>query len=187
MFNKYFIEIRSFLGALILVVSLNNCGSPLPDEVQEAYSVLPDKIDYNFHVKPILSDRCYTCHGPDEQARKANLRLDIEEEAFNSLATGNRAFVRGSISSSAAIHRMVSDDPAFRMPPEESGLAMNSEEIAIIAKWLDQGAEWKAHWSFIPVQNSPIPEIPYEWARINPIDNFIQSKLIEAVGSDCAS
>ena len=74
-----------------------SCSRSLPDGVQTAYNSLPDRIDYNFHVKPILSDACYNCHGPDPETRKAGLRLDIEEEAFKKLESGNFALVKGNV------------------------------------------------------------------------------------------
>ena len=138
---------------------------------------IPDKIDYNHHVKPILSDRCYQCHGPDEETRKAGLRLDIEKEAFKRLESGKKAFVKHSPGKSEAIHRLVSDDPDYQMPPPESKLSMSNEEVAILVKWLDQGAEWKPHWSFIPVGEVDVPDVTDEYVAVNPVDNFIIQKL----------
>ena len=100
-----------------------------------------------FHVKPILSDRCYACHGPDENARKANFRLDTEEGAFSALENGGHAFSAGNSSSSEAIERILSDNPNEQMPPPDSRLSLTASEIAILVKWVDQGAEWKQHWS----------------------------------------
>ena len=159
-------------------ILLSHCGNPLPSEVTEAYDKLPEKIDFNFHVKPILADRCYTCHGPDNNARKADFRLDTEEGAFNTLATGGHAFVSGNIRKSKVIERIASADPEFMMPPPESNLILSVEEKAIIAKWIDQGAQWKPHWSFIkPVKENP-PEIKNDsWRIENAIDNFILKDL----------
>jgi len=102
----------------LLLVSIS-CSKSLPKEVELAYESLPEYVDYNFHIKPILSDRCYNCHGPDAQTRKAGLRLDIEEEAFKKLESGNHAFVEGSIHNSEVIHRLLSTDPDLMMPPPE--------------------------------------------------------------------
>ena len=157
-----------------------SCSGPLPKEVAQAYETLPEYVDYNFHIKPILSDRCYTCHGPDPQTRKAGLRLDIEEEAFKKLASGKYAFVKGSSSKSEVIHRLLSDDPDKIMPPPEAELTVSNREIALIAKWLDQGSEWKEHWSFLPIENPEVPGIINDWRRINEIDNFIQGSLLQA-------
>ncbi|MCS5490558.1 DUF1553 domain-containing protein [Algoriphagus limi] len=153
------------------------CQPSLPEEVEIAYADLPDQIDYNFHVKPILADRCYACHGPDEGSRKAGLRLDIEEEAFLKLASGKKAFVKGNLNSSEVFHRMISMDPETIMPPPESNLSLSPKEIATIAKWVQQGAEWKDHWSFIPVESPEVPSVDSDWERNNPIDHFIQKEL----------
>ena len=127
----------------------SSCGGHLPSEVELAYDELPENIDFNFHVKPILSDRCYTCHGPDNNARKADFRLDTEEGAFTALADGGHAFAPGKLGKSKAIERISSNDPEFMMPPPESNLELDPREVAIIAKWIEQGAEWKSHWSFL--------------------------------------
>lgn len=163
-----------FLAGCFIV----GCSPSLPDPVEEAYTLLPDEVDYNFHVKPILADRCYACHGPDEGSRKGNLRLDIEEEAFAELASGNYAFVKGSIRKSEVYHRLVSEDPEYIMPPPESKLSLTPKEIAIIVKWIEQGSNWKPHWSFLKVEKPEVPEAKNDWVAVNPIDNFIQSELI---------
>ncbi len=169
------------LWFLVLFISaFAGCKPDLPEEVDLAYDQLPEHIDYNFDVKPILSDRCYTCHGPDENSRKADLRLDIEEEAFRKLKSGNYALVKGSLSKSEVYHRLVSTDPEYMMPPPESELSITPEEIAIIAKWLDQGAEWKPHWSLIPVEKPEIPDINQNWNAVNPIDQFVHQRLVLA-------
>jgi hypothetical protein len=163
---------------LLAVCFIVGCSPSLPDPVEEAYTLLPDEVDYNFHVKPILADRCYACHGPDEGSRKGNLRLDIEEEAFAELASGNYAFVKGSIRKSEVYHRLVSEDPEYIMPPPESKLSLTPKEIAIIVKWIEQGSNWKPHWSFLKVEKPEVPEAKKDWVAVNPIDNFIQSELI---------
>lgn len=178
--NSFSITKSGFLFCTFIIFALlinSGCQPSLPEEVEIAYAALPEQIDYNFHVKPILADRCYACHGPDEGSRKAGLRLDIEEEAFMKLASGNRAFSKGNLNKSEVFHRLTSLDPETVMPPPESNLSLTSSEIAIIAKWVEQGAEWKEHWSFLKVETPLIPEIDEEWERNNPIDNFIQAEL----------
>ena len=150
----------------------------MPEELEIAFNNLPESIDFNFHVKPILSDRCYSCHGPDENTRKAGLRLDIEENAFAKLSSGNYAFVSGNARQSESVYRILNTDPEIQMPPPESHLTLNAEEKAIIIKWIQQGAKWKDHWAFL----SPLkPDIPNSdnktWPSNNAIDKFIQKKL----------
>lgn len=164
---------------LLLLAFLFSCSPPLPEEVALAYEELPEEIDFNFHIRPILSDRCYKCHGPDDNSREADLRLDIEEEAFAKLKeSGERAFVKGSIGKSAVWHRITSDDPDFLMPPPESNLMLSPKEQAMITKWIEQGAKWKDHWAFSPPKPPKVPSI--QTANIyNEIDPFILAKLEE--------
>jgi len=154
-----------------------SCSGPLTTEVEQVYESLPEYVDYNFHVKPILSDNCYTCHGPDDNNRKAGLRLDIESEAFKKLLSGNHAFVKGKISKSEVIHRLLSKDPEVMMPPPDSKRSVSIREIAMIAKWIDQGSNWKEHWSFLPLDPGKVPVLDNEWTRTNNIDNYIQNQL----------
>lgn len=130
-------------------------------------------------MKPILSDGCYTCHGPDPNSRKAGLRLDIEEEAFKKLPSGKFAIIKGDVNGSEIIRRMLSSDEDLIMPPLHSNLTVSDRDIALIAKWIDQGAEWKEHWSFLPLEEPKVPELSNEWKRINEIDHFIQSSLLQ--------
>jgi hypothetical protein len=165
---------RIYLVALAVLGSA--CQTSLPDEVAQAYNNLPEKVDYNFHIKPILADHCYNCHGPDAGSRKGNLRLDDEQEAFAVLASGNAAFTKSSRKNSEAIHRLISDDPSYQMPPPDSKLEVSAEEIALIAKWIDQGAEWKTHWAYQKVNKEEVPDT--ENAKIaNQVDYFIQQEL----------
>ena len=174
--SKYLL-LSVFLPAIFLAA----CSQKLPEAVQKAYENLPEQIDFNYHIKPILSDRCFACHGPDQNTRNGNLRLDTEKGAFATLESGGKAFVAGNINKSMAIERMLSHDPEFIMPPPESNLQLSPREIAMIAKWVDQGADWKPHWSFIVPERPETPEIPdSKWLKNNPIDNFVLQKLKEA-------
>lgn len=169
----------SFLLVWILSFLFVSCGSHLPKDVEQAYQELPSTIDFNFHVRPILSDRCYSCHGPDENTREANLRLDLENYAFAALSQGDgHAFVKNNPGKSQALQRILSTDPEYQMPPPESNLELNAREKAIIAKWIAQGAKWKEHWAFIPPEQPEIPiSVDPTWKYHNPIDGFIQKKL----------
>lgn len=160
------------------VLSVLGCGPDLPGDVAEEYARLPQYIDYNFHIKPILSDRCYACHGPDELARKADLRLDLESAAKAKLSSGHYALSGGRLQNSTVYHRIVSTDESYMMPPPESKLELSSREKAMLVKWIRQGAEYKPHWAFIPPEKSSVPEKPEpQWLVHNEIDLFIQKKL----------
>ena len=166
-------------GALIML--LFGCQSSLPDDVAKAYQGLPDQVDFNFHIKPILADRCYKCHGPDDNAREAAFRLDKEQAAFARLKeAGGHAFVKGNISKSVAWQRIISDDSERQMPPPTSNLNLSAREKALIGKWIRQGAEWKKHWAFIPPQKPEVPSsFSADWPANNSIDHFIQARLKE--------
>lgn len=142
---------------------------------------LPERVDYNFHIKPILSDNCYTCHGPDANKRKASLRLDVEETAFEELreSPGQYAFVAGKPNKSKAYTHMITDDPDQLMPPIDSKLSLNSYEKRLIKKWIEQGAEFEKHWAYIPPRKAEVPSIPESnWIQ-NEIDGFILQRLRE--------
>ena len=127
------------------------------------FSTLLAQPRYNFDVKPILSDRCYHCHGPDKDTRKSDLRLDTEEGIKKALEDGE------------FIARITSDDPEEVMPPPDSKLAVSSEEIATLKTWIENGAKVESHWSFLSLKETDIPKIKgFE----NPIDLFIQNKLL---------
>lgn len=165
------------VALISMIILLPSCGGEITDD-PEILARLPRKVDYNYHIRPLLSDRCYACHGPDDNTREAGLRLDIEEEAKKTLAeSGKRAIVNGSINHSEVMERIRSTDPEIAMPPPESNLELNEYEKALIAKWIDQGAKWKPHWAFIPPTQPAVPKVKNkEWVR-NPIDHFVLNRL----------
>ncbi|NBT14796.1 MAG: DUF1553 domain-containing protein [Chitinophagia bacterium] len=158
----------------ILLISLIIAGWLLQNR-NTASNEIPDVVDFNFHVRPILSDRCFKCHGPDANKREANLRLDTEEGAFAALQDdpSHHVIVPGDPLSSALYLRISSKDTAEVMPPPSSNLMLTKNEILIIKKWIAQGAKYKKHWSFIPPVKSAIPEVDEELHPINEIDHFI--------------
>ena len=142
---------------------------------------IPDVVDYNFHIKPILSDKCYTCHGPDANKRKAGLRLDLEENAFSELpeSPGKHALIAGRPNMSMLYKRIVSEDSEEVMPPSDSQLKLNPHEKELIKKWIKQGAKFEKHWAYIAPEKSGLPETAAtEWGH-NEIDAFILEKLEE--------
>ncbi len=134
------------------------------------------RVQFNRDVRPILSDRCYACHGPDAGTREADLRLDQFEAATE------WAIVPGDSELSEVLNRMSSDDPDLRMPPPEAHKpALNADELATIRRWIDQGAEYQPHWSYIaPLAVEPPAVERGAWVR-NPIDAFVLARL-EAEG-----
>jgi len=144
-------------------------------------TALPELVDYNFHIRPILSDKCYACHGPDANQRKAHLRLDTEEGAHGALKDyENRyAIISGQPNESELYLRVSSDDTSEVMPPPESNLKLSQRDIDLIEKWIKQGAVYKPHWAFVPPEARPLPEVQDEAWPINEIDYFILAKLEE--------
>jgi hypothetical protein len=142
---------------------------------------LAGKLDYNFHIRPILSDKCFACHGPDANKREAGLRLDTEEGAFKALkdSPGIYTIVAGDKQNSAIWHRINSLDPQEIMPPPESNLALSQEEIEMLGKWIDQGAEYQIHWAFMPPKNKDLPKIKNKKWPSNEIDYFTLAKMEE--------
>lgn len=141
---------------------------------------IPDQISYNFNVRPILSDKCYACHGPDANKRKAGLRLDIESEAYKALKDNPdaHAIVPGFPEKSELYLRVSSKDTSEIMPPASSNLpALSQNEIDILKKWIKQGAKYERHWAFTPPKQVALPAIKNkDWAK-NEIDYFILNKL----------
>ncbi len=163
-------SIRLLLVAVLWLIVIS-CSVEVPEQVAQAYETLPEQVDFNFHVRPILSDRCYSCHGPDEEARKAELRLDIEEEAKKVIKAGN-------LNGSSLVHRVLSDDAEIMMPPPESNLELSDKDKAILIKWVRQGAQWKDHWAFTKPVPQEVPQLSNEgWPTHNEIDYFIFKRL----------
>lgn len=173
--NRHQIKV---LSLVCLLGSLLSCADDTPSSVKEMMSQLPAKIDYNFHVKPILSDRCFACHGPDAQKREGELRLDQESAAYAVLASGaGHAIVPGNPKRSQLVQRILSPDPERTMPPPTSNLTLSDQEKAILIKWIEQKAEYKPHWAFTKPEWPEIPSSdPSGWVR-NEVDRFVLHQL----------
>ena len=133
-----------------------------------------DRVDYNRDIRPILSDTCYKCHGPDQRQRQASLRLDTEQGATQKLESDHIAIVAGDISRSELYRRISSKDPDERMPPADSGKKLTSRQIELIRRWIEQGAQWQRHWSFLPPKRPKI-----DGANLSPIDILVRARLIQ--------
>jgi hypothetical protein len=156
--------------------------SEIPAEKpSEAKAALPEVVSFNEHIQPILSEYCYHCHGPDAGTRKPDkepLRLDIEEDAFQIRDSGLPVIIKGNPAESEIVKLMRSKDKSEVMPPPESHKEMMPHEIALVEKWIEQGAVYEGHWSYQPVVRVEPPA--NEWSQ-KPIDAFIHEKL-EAAG-----
>lgn len=136
-------------------------------------------IDFNYDVKPILSDKCFACHGPDRANQKADLRLDLPENAYaiRDSSKGMAAIMPGDLEHSMVYQRIVSSAPKVMMPPPESHLTLTPEEKNILIKWIKSGAEYKKHWAFIPPEAIKPPQTSTPDGQNHPIDQFIEKKL----------
>ena len=171
----YYRSFRLF-GILILATITWNCSEKSAESIKLNGS---DQISYNFHIRPILSDKCFACHGPDANKRESGLRLDTEEGAFAALkeSPGKFALVAGNLEQSEVYHRIISDDPGELMPPPESNLSLSEKEIELLKAWIKQGAKYEPHWAFVKAEKPTLPE-KSEWAT-NEIDLFTLQKMEE--------
>ena len=138
---------------------------------------LPRQVEFNRDIRPILSDTCFQCHGPDQAKRKAGLRLDLETSA-KAAVDGHFAIVPGQPARSELIRRVTTGDAKDRMPPVEAGRQLTPHQIELLRRWIEQGAQWQAHWSLIAPQRPAVPRLGGQQSAItNPIDNFILTRL----------
>ncbi|HYG77814.1 MAG TPA: DUF1553 domain-containing protein [Planctomycetota bacterium] len=165
---------RSRLGVAILFLAgaslfANEQPHPKP-------APIPETIDFNRDVRPIISAKCYHCHGPDKGTRKAKLRLDTREGATADL-DGNQAIVPGNLAKSEAWRRMNSKDPEEVMPPPANHEKLSPRDIAVLKKWIEQGAVYAEHWSFVKPVKFPLPKVAKAAWPKNGIDHFILARL----------
>ncbi|MCF1713532.1 PSD1 and planctomycete cytochrome C domain-containing protein [Flavihumibacter sp. RY-1] len=171
--RKILVAVCSLIvAAIAFTACLNSAGEGLSDT---------GNISYNYHVRPILSDKCFKCHGPDQNKLEAGLRLDLPEFAFAPLKETKGAFalVPGKPEESEVFKRVISTDPNYIMPTPDSHLgALSTEEIAILKKWIEQGAEYEPHWAFVKPEKQDLPKVKSALAK-NEIDYFILARLKE--------
>ena len=144
--------------------------------IGNAATVAPD---FQRQVRPILSDNCFRCHGPDKGNRMANLRLDTREGAFEVRKDG-AVIVPGKPDESLLIKRVFSDNPAFRMPPTFAHKTLTAEQKDILRRWIETGATWKQHWAFIEPKQAPLPPADVPGWSANPIDRFLLARMESA-------
>ena len=138
----------------------------------------PARVDFNRDIRPILSETCFACHGPDQAKRKADLRLDTKE-GLHGLGDAPRVIVPGKPAGSELIARLTTDNAEERMPPASTGKKVTPEQIELIKLWIEQGAEFKGHWAYIAPTLSPIPQNHHPDFVRNDIDRFVLAELKE--------
>ncbi len=147
----------------------------VPGQFGQAWAEEP--IDYSRDIRPILSTKCFTCHGPDEEAREAGLRLDSYAEAIQTLDSEERAIVPGDPDASELLARVTSSEDYLQMPPPETGKVVTPEEAELLRRWIAEGAVYTSHWSFRAIEPVALPEVQTnKWGR-NEVDRFILAKL----------
>lgn len=161
---------RTRIGILLQAIALLGLGTATSSQANE--------IDYARDILPIFSNKCFQCHGPDEQARKAKLRLDIRENAL-AIRKGIAALVPGDPNESEAFLRITHEDPEEVMPPKKLGKPLAASEIALIRKWIEQGAKFSRHWAFVPPKRPAVPTtLKSDWGS-HAIDKFVLARLEE--------
>src|SRR5215472_15187418 len=133
-------------------------------------------VDFDRDVRPILSDKCFACHGPDDRRRMANLRLDTQDGLFADRGS-YRIVAPSDLAKSRIVARIGAANPASRMPPPQAGTTLTEAQVATIRQWIEQGAHWERHWAFVAPVSPTVPEVRNpQWAR-NPIDRFVLARL----------
>ncbi|MEC9094364.1 MAG: PSD1 and planctomycete cytochrome C domain-containing protein [Planctomycetota bacterium] len=135
-------------------------------------------VDFNRDIRPILSNYCFACHGPDEKTRQADLRLD-NEKSLKADRDGTRVVLARQPEKSELIHRVYSDDPDEQMPPADFGKRLSAAQKKILTQWIRDGAQWSTHWAYQPPRRHPVPLLDSNWPS-NWIDSFIKHKLNES-------
>lgn len=138
------------------------------------------EIDFNRDIRPILSNHCFQCHGPDANTREAGLRLDVRESAVKMSNSGTASVIPGDPSQSELIQRVTSSDPLELMPPEDGPKRLSDQQIEILKNWIEQGAEYQSHWAFESPARPDVPEVSDQTWGKNEIDRFVLAKLTEA-------
>ena len=135
------------------------------------------KIDFDRDIRPILSDNCFHCHGPDTKNRKAKLQLDTFASATKARKNG-AAIIPKDADASSIIQRMITSDEDEIMPPPDSNRKLTQKQIGLIKQWINEGAQYSEHWAFVEAKRPKVPNSAKNWAQ-NPIDHFIYKKLNE--------
>ena len=181
--TKLNVLVRQFLigsfSALILIGCGQKKGGYTAQDEGESVVAIPDSVDFSLHIKPILSDRCFACHGPDKNAIEGGLSLRKAEDAYAAIGENKDryAIVPGDLNKSELVNRILSEDPNLVMPPLESNLTLSTSEKELLKKWIEQGAVYKKHWAFVPPELPSIPNIDNDSWSQNEIDKFVLQKL----------
>jgi hypothetical protein len=162
---------RTSVRSLLIVAALAACAPAAHADAPRNRTV-----EFNRDIRPILSNNCFVCHGPDQKLRKGKLRLDQEADAFADRG-GYKAIVPGKPEQSEVYRRIVSTDKSERMPPPKHGKSLTAREVELVKRWIEQGAPWQGHWSLIVPRRPELPPVAAKAWPLNPIDYFILARL----------
>ena len=157
------------ISVTLVVAALSTVG-PVP-------SMADDPVVFEHDIRPLLSDNCFECHGPDEESRQSGLRLDRRQNALTESESVQIAIVPGDPDGSELLRRIESNDADIRMPPVDSGKELTPEQIELIRRWIEQGADWNEHWAFVPPTAATPPRVKNEDRVLNDIDRFVFRRL----------
>ena len=136
-----------------------------------------DGVDFGRRIRPLLAEKCFQCHGLDEEQRASDLRLDLKDGLFGAIESGDRAVTPGDPEKSLIYRRLITDDEDERMPPLDSKKRLTVEQIELVKQWIEQGAAWQQHWSLVTPRRPSIPQVgDSRWPR-NEIDHFVLARL----------
>jgi hypothetical protein len=161
---------------LVFLGLASTCSLVLGAQSAAGAGPLPQIVEFNRDIRPIFSNNCFACHGPDKHKRQADLRLDTEKGAFADLG-GSHALVPGKPGQSELYQKITAKDVDERMPPRKFGKTLTKRQIDLIRRWIEQGAKWQKHWSLIPPRRPVLPEVGNAAWPNNGIDSFILSRL----------
>ncbi len=163
---------RGVACAAALALSL-----PFPAAAAARAGNVPAKIDFNHDIRPILSDNCFACHGPDDKERKGKLRLDVREDALKPAKSGEHAIVPGDAAKSHLLARILTTDEDEVMPPPKSGKKLTAPQVDLLKRWIEEGAKYQGHWAYAKPERPELPAVKNtKWSR-NEIDRFILARL----------
>ncbi len=166
--------IRDRAEQMVVILIVGCVGLPIPRSVA---ADVPPAVDFRREIRPILSDACFDCHGPDPKARKANLRLDVADGGIFEDRDGARVVLPGKPEESELILRIIATEPDEKMPPPKHHRQLNTKEVESLSRWVAEGAKWQEHWSLVPPERPPLPPVKEaSWPR-NEVDTFILARL----------
>src|SRR5436190_8238651 len=146
-------KLRPQFCALIAFLGVAACADLAPAQTAKP------AVDFNHDIRPILSENCYKCHGPDDAARKARMRLDIRSQALKPAKSGEFPIVPGSPEKSELVKRITASDPDDRMPPVKTGRTLAAAQIALVKNWIAQGAPYATHWAYVKPVRPALPAV----------------------------